>query len=97
MATVRVTLAQAGVMGAFGTQPVIAGPFRSETITSSASNAAGALVARNRDIAQVFCDTAIMVNVGAAASQTVGLYVPAGQYREIAMQEGATVNVIDAI
>ena len=97
MATVRVTLAQAGIMGAFGTQPVIAPPFRSENITSSATSASGALVARNREIASIYCDTAIVVNVGAVASQTAGIYIPAGQYREVAMSEGSTINVIDAI
>ena len=96
MATVIVTLQQAGVHGAFGNQPVPAGPFRSEAITSSAASAAGTLVSRTGDVASVYCATAIYVNSGATASPTAGKYIPASTLIEIGLQRGHVLHVIDA-
>lgn len=95
MATVYVTLQQAGVHGAMGNQPVPAGPYRSETITSSATSAAGALTSRRGEVATVFCSTALYANSGATASPSAGKYIPAGVLTEIALQLGHVLHVID--
>lgn len=96
MATVYVTMQQAGVRGAVGNQPVAAGPFRSETITSSGTSAAGVLASRAGEVASVFCATAVYVNSGAAASPTAGKYIPASTMVEVGLQRGHVLHVIDA-
>lgn len=97
MATVYVSLSQAGARGVNGaSQPVYAKPFRSETITSSGTTAAGALIAKQGDVATVVCATAVYANAGAAASATAGKYVPANVPIDIALSPGDTVHVIDA-
>jgi len=96
MATVIVTMQQAGVHGAQGNQPVASPPYRSETITSSGTSAAGALTARTGEVATIFCATAVYANAGATASATAGKYIPAGVAVDIGVPRGATVNVIDA-
>ena len=95
MATVYVSLGQAGAHSTHGGMPVFRGPGRSETITSSASNAEGALTANKGDVATVRCDSALYVNVGAAASTSAGYYVAANERFEIALEPGEKVNVID--
>jgi hypothetical protein len=96
MATVYVSMSQAGARSKFGDVEILAGPFRSETITSSGTSASGALVARNLDVATIWCATAIYANIGAAASATAGVYIPAGMAYNLAVPAGAVVHVIDA-
>jgi hypothetical protein len=97
MATVYVTIAQAGARGAYGeAQPLAGKPFRTETITSSGTSAAGALIAKKGDYATIFCATAVIANAGATASASAGKYCPAGIPTDIELDSGDTVRVIDA-
>jgi len=75
---------------------VFAGRMRTETITSSGTNAAGALVAQAGDVAQVYCETAVIANAGAAATASVGVYVPPSYPIYISLSSGQSINVIDA-
>lgn len=96
MAVVYVTIQQGGMRGAFDDIPVSGKPFRSETITSSGTTAAGALVARRGDVATIFCATAVYANAGATASASAGKFCPAGIPTDIELDSGDVVHVIDA-
>jgi hypothetical protein len=76
----------------------VSGSLRSETITSSGTSEAGELVAVNRDMVQVFCDTAVYVTLAATpvAAATNSIYVPAGVAVHIAAQAGDIVAALDA-
>jgi hypothetical protein len=98
MATVYVTLSRAGGRGASGeAMPICGKPHRTETITSSGTSASGALVAARGDYAVVFCDTAVVANAGATASQSAGKFCPAGIPTDVGMQPGDVIHVIDAV
>lgn len=93
MATVHVSI---GKVGPLGQQLVFYGRVRKETITSSGTNAAGALPANEGDVAKINCATAVIVQSGSAASATAGQYIDAGETGYIGMVAGDTINVIDA-
>jgi hypothetical protein len=97
MATVYLSLAKIGVRGIFGDHDVITGPMRSETITSSGASAAGALIAGDKEVARVFCATAVYATTAATptATATNGVYCPAGQLVTFGVPEGHKVAVID--
>lgn len=96
MATVHVSIGKAGALSIGGAMPVFAGAVRSESITSSAAAASGALIAETGDIAQIACDTAVIASCRGAASASNGLYVAAGVPGFLAMAAGDTISVIDA-
>ncbi len=97
MATVVLSFAQAGGIGANGAyMPVASKPLRTETVTSSGTTAAGSIVAQRGDFVTVFCDTAVIANCGAAASASAGKYCPAGIPTDIYPAAGDVIHVIDA-
>lgn len=96
MATVYVSIGKAGHFSNTVRIPVMTGAVRTETISSSASNAQGSLVAKQGDIAKINCATAIIVQAGATASSSAGQYVAANETAWIGMSEGQRINVIDA-
>lgn len=97
MATVKLSFAQAGGKGANGANMPVAGkPLRTESVTSSGTDAAGTIVAQRGDFVTVFCDTAVIANCGAAASATAGKYCPAGIPIDIFPDAGDVIHVIDA-
>lgn len=79
-----------------GLLPIMSPGARKETITSSAANAQGALIAQLGDVAKINCATAVIVQSGAAASASSGIYLAAGETGWIAMNAGDRINVIDA-
>lgn len=102
MATVYITVAQAGQVGqgAHGFLPVMRAPFQSETITSSASVAYGAKIATHHCIVKVECATALYVlptqnDNKVAATAANGMRVTAGVPEYIAMTAGDVLGVID--
>lgn len=95
MATVYVSMGAAG-HHSNGIMPILRGQVRLETISSSASNAQGTLVAKPGNIAKINCATAIIVQAGATASATSGQYVAANETAWIGLSEGQRINVIDA-
>lgn len=92
MASVYVTLSAAGKPN----RPVFHGAQRTEKITSSGTAALGSLVAVPGDVASIFCETAVIATAVGTATQSNGLYIPAGIPREILMEPGAQISVIDA-
>ena len=83
-------------MIAAGHSVFVSGTTRSESITSSATSAQGALVATLSDIAQVHCDTAVYASTLATAAPATSLFVPAGTAAYIRLQPGERIAVIDA-
>jgi hypothetical protein len=72
------------------------GQARREQITSSGTNAVGALIANDGDVAMVDCDTRVAANPKAAASASLGVVAGGNagpQY--IALDAGDRINVID--
>lgn len=98
MATVYVTFGQIGARGQFGDHPVMAGPFQSETITSSGTTAVGSKVANKLDIVQIFCATTVAAVAGSAPTATLALgrVCPAGVATTMVVQAGDKIAVIDA-
>ena len=100
MATVYVSM---GPVGSFSESAGVAvfqgNRTASETITSSAATAKGALESNGFGMAKVFCDTAVYAASGPQASvnatATNGQYVPAGLPTYIGIQDGYSVAVID--
>ena len=78
-------------------RPVYVGVMRTEKVATGASAVLAALVANPGDVASVFCATAIIVRVDGTATQTAGIYCPAGVSRDLAMPSGGRVSIIDAI
>lgn len=91
MATVYVTMAYVN-----SRPEVFSGTGRTETITSSGTAASGSLQPGPGEVAQIFCDSAVIVNVNGTATATAGIYCPAGQQTFIRVPSGKTVSVIDA-
>jgi len=98
MATVYVTMSAFGTRGATGDAAmVVNGPFRSETITSSGTTAAGNMAAGKGEVATINCATAVYVTNAATptATATTGAYIPGGIPVSIAMNAGDKIAVID--
>lgn len=95
MATVYVSIGQAGHLS-HGRNPVFTGKVRTETISSSGTNAEGSLEANKGDVAKVQCASAIIVQSGSAASASAGQYLAANEVGWIGMVAGEKINVIDA-
>lgn len=97
MATVYLTLSKIGGRGLFGDHDEIAGPMRTETISSSGVSAAGLLAAGDKEVARIFCASAVYATTATTptATATNGVYCPAGQVVTLAIPEGHKVAVID--
>lgn len=74
---------------------VAKGPMAYEAVTTSGTNAAGT-GNPGATVAIVFSDAAHFVKVGAAATTSNGMYVPANVQRELALDHGQQINAITA-
>ena len=91
MATAYVTIGPVGAVKTF-----LGTGVKSETVTTSATTASGAIIAKSGDFAQVFCSTAVYARSGGAVTASTGIYCPAGYPTYIEMSEGKTISLIDA-
>lgn len=95
MATVYVSIGQAGMTTSAGGVSVWRGSIASETITSSGTAASGSLTAQPGQVAKVTCATAVYAAVKGTASATNGVYIAAGGVEYLGMDAGDSVSVID--
>lgn len=79
-----------------GLLPIASKGYRRETINSTTSNVQGNLIAQLGDVAKINTDGPVIVNAGAAASASVGMYLAANEVVWIALAAGDRINVIDA-
>jgi len=99
MSSTYVTLAQAGANGSTGGLPIFSTRGQqSEKITSGAASVASTIIAKERDVAQVWCATTVAAVAGPTpvATLATGIICPAGVATTFAVQPGDKIAVIDA-
>lgn len=69
---------------------------RREVIASTTTNTQGNLVAQLGDVAKINADANVIVQAGAPASASSGMFLAAGEVGWIALNAGDRINVIDA-
>lgn len=97
MATAYLTFCRVAARAPMNTATVLAGPPRSETVTTSGASAQGTKTAYDGEIVQVWCATTVVAVVGANPTATLaaGIVCPANVPIYLDVAYGDKIALID--
>lgn len=90
MATAYVTIGPVGAVRTF-----LGTGVKGELVTTSATAASGAIIAKSGDFARITCATAVYARSGGTVTPATGIYCPAGWPTDIEMSQGSVISLID--